>query len=211
MGNIEKFDAMASRYDTAERSKVAEAIAEQIRRNVHNAADKYAIDYGCGTGLVGLRLLDVFKHIVFVDAAPNMAKMVKQKIDAGHIINADVLTCDLSVDYPPDLKSDYIILAQVLLHIKGIAHLLLRLHSVLNDGGHLLIIDFDKNSEIDSEDVHNGFEQEELAAQARMAGFAKIKSSTFYHGSKMFMNKDASLFMLDAVKGDDAKISESVV
>ena len=177
---------------------------------MHNAADKCAIDYGCGTGLVGLRLLDVFKHIIFIDAAPNMTQMVKQKIDAGHIINADVLPCGLSVDNPLDLKSDYIILAQVMLHIKDISRLLRRLHSVLNDGGHLLIIDFDKSSEIDSEDVHNGFEQKELAAQARMTGFDKIKSSTFYHGNKMFMNKDASLFMLDAVEGNVNKNRRSI-
>jgi ubiquinone/menaquinone biosynthesis C-methylase UbiE len=201
MGNIEKFDAIARKYDTAERCEVADAIAEHIRRNLVNTTDKYAMDYGCGTGLVGLHLLDVFRHILFVDAAPNMIETVKHKIDTGHITNADVFLCDLMLGQTPALCCDYIIVVQVFLHVKDVAHLLRRLRSVLNVGGHLLIVDFDKNGEITSEDVHNGFEQEELAAEARLSGFVDIKSSTFYHGSKIFMNKDASLFMLDAVNG----------
>jgi hypothetical protein len=34
----------------------------------------------------------------------------------------------------------------------------------------------------------------------RHLGFKVGKSQTFYHGKNIFMNKDASLFMLDALK-----------
>ncbi|MDR3121929.1 MAG: methyltransferase domain-containing protein [Clostridiales bacterium] len=200
MGNIEKFDSIAEQYDTAERIMVADAISEHIRRSVGGFAGKRAIDYGCGTGLVGLRLLDVFRQILFIDASPKMVECVKRKIEDSHAQNADALQCDLLVENPSGLKTDYIIVAQVLLHIKDVELFLRRLRPVLNDGGHLLIVDFDKNNEVVSTEVHNGFDQQALGATVRRCGYTLIRSSTFYYGSKMFMNKDASLFMLDAEK-----------
>lgn len=48
--------------------------------------------------------------------------------------------------------------------------------------------------------VHNGFEQEALGKLTQQIGFKKIQSKTFYHVEKIFMGKDASLFILDAQK-----------
>jgi len=62
------------------------------------------------------------------------------------------------------------------------------------------IIDFDKNEDIISDEVHNGFEQEELIESTKRAGFAKASVCTFYRGKKLFMGKDSSLFILDAEK-----------
>jgi predicted TPR repeat methyltransferase len=202
MGNTEKFDLIANRYDTDERIRTAGVIADRIRGNVAGAAGKCAIDYGCGTGLVGMRLLDVFGRVLFVDASPKMVEVVRRKIEDGRIPNADALLCDLTQENPPDLHADCIIAAQVLLHIKDVELLLPRLRSALNDGGHLLIVDFDKNSEIVSDEVHAGFDRQALAETLCRSGFRVEKSATFYRGKRLFMNKDASLFMLDAVKVD---------
>lgn len=56
MGNIEKFDCIASQYDTFDRIEVAKIIADTIRTYVIDGKGKSAIDYGCGTGLVGMQL-----------------------------------------------------------------------------------------------------------------------------------------------------------
>lgn len=200
MGNIEKFDFMADRYDTAERIETAKIIADTIRGYVIDGKDKAAIDYGCGTGLVGLRLLDAFKSVLFVDAANNMAEQVRQKLERLEVKNAEALCCDFMAEAPLVLKADYIFLVQVLLHEKDTAELLTRLHSILSEGGHLLIVDFDKNENVASSEVHNGFEQEELAGVLRGISFSSVESKTFYKGEKIFMNQDASLFIIDAVK-----------
>jgi ubiquinone/menaquinone biosynthesis C-methylase UbiE len=203
VGNIEKFDSIASQYDTSERSAQAAVIAERIRQTVGDATGKTLIDYGCGTGLVGMRLLDAFRHVLLVDASPNMVEVVKRKIEDGRAPNAAVILCDLLGDTvqgsPPGLRGDYIIVVQVLLHISDVGLLLSRLRPLLNEGGHLLIVDFDKNDEIVSNEVHPGFDQQALAETMRQLGFQVEKSQTFYHGEGIFMNKDASLFMLDAL------------
>ncbi len=201
MGNIEKFDIIANQYDTIERIQISKIIADNIRKYVINSKNKKAIDYGCGTGLVGMNLVDLFDPILFIDASSNMVEQVGKKIGELHIKNADTLCCDfITSSYPKDLHADYIFISQVLLHIKDIELLMANLYKVLNNNGHLLIVDFDKNQAVASDEVHNGFDQKLLLNTVKKLGFVNAESVTFYHGKKIFMNKDASLFILDAVK-----------
>ncbi len=200
MGNIDKFDTIANRYDTEDRIKVARIISEAIRERIVNGREKSAIDYGCGTGLVGMNLLDTFGSILFVDASSKMIAQVEEKISRLNQKTLEARCIDLVMESPSDLHSDYIIMAQTLLHIPEVELILAHLYAILKKGGHLLIIDFDKNNDIISAQVQNGFEQEELKKVIKRIGFIKAESNTFYHGENLFMNKKASLFLLDAEK-----------
>ena len=60
MGNTDKFEMIASSYDTPERIHIAKVSADAIREYVMDSKNKSAIDFGCGTGLVGMNLLDDF-------------------------------------------------------------------------------------------------------------------------------------------------------
>ncbi|MDR1559877.1 MAG: hypothetical protein LBS84_09325 [Clostridiales bacterium] len=94
--------------------------------------------------------------------------------------------------------TDYIFLVQTLLHEKNTRALLLRLRSALNQNGHLLIVDFEKNECVSSPDVHNGFEIRDLINILTEIGLYVNNAEIFYHGNDMFMGKDASLFFIDA-------------
>lgn len=91
-------------------------------------------------------------------------------------------------------------MVQVLLHINDVELVLSRLYDVLNVGGHLLIVDFNKNEEIVSDMVHNGFDQVKLTDIMTKIGYRDIQSKTFYSGNKIFMGHDASMFILDSQK-----------
>jgi 2-polyprenyl-3-methyl-5-hydroxy-6-metoxy-1,4-benzoquinol methylase len=95
---------------------------------------------------------------------------------------------------------DYIFAVQVLLHIQNTHDLLQKLHSMLKPGGHLIVVDFDQNPAVVSDLVHNGFIQSELAEQVKTIGFKDVVHRTFYRGKAIFMNQDASLFIMDAKK-----------
>lgn len=110
------------------------------------------------------------------------------------------LCFDIEKDSLVDLKVDYIFMAQVLLHIKDVELVLSRLYEILNENGHLLIVDFDKNEKIISDMVHNGFNQSELSEIISKIGYKNIQCKTFYLGDKIFMGQDASMFILDATK-----------
>lgn len=200
MGNTEIFDSMANVYDTTERIQIAKLSSDAIRESLIDGKEKQAIDFGCGTGLVGMNLLNEFKSILFFDSSQNMIDQIKKKIMEYDIENAHTVCFDLEKEKSYAFHADYIFMAQVLLHIKEPDFVLSRLFEILNPGGHLLIVDFNKNEDIISDLVHNGFDQNELTELLKNIGFQKIQTKTFYTGSKIFMNKDASMFILDALK-----------
>lgn len=200
MGNTDKFDRIANSYDTPERIHIAKVASEAIKAYLGDTKSKNAIDFGCGTGLVGMNLLSEFKTMLFLDTSENMLQIIKEKISAADARNASTLCFDFETSSPSNLSADYIVMAQVLLHIQDYAALLTKLYDVLDDEGHLLIVDFNKNDKVVSELVHNGFDQEQLGELMRKIGFRDIRSKTIYNGSKIFMNQDASLFIMDAKK-----------
>lgn len=200
MGNTDKFEMIADVYDTPERIEIAKASADAIREYLVDSKEKNAIDFGCGTGLVGMNLLNDFSSVLFLDTSQNMIHQIKQKISDSNIQNADTLCFDFEKDSLSDLKVDYIFMVQVLLHISDVELVLSRLYQVLKEGGHLLIVDFDQNEKVVSEMVHSGFDQAELTDCMTKIGYKGIQSKTFYTGSKIFMGQDASLFILDSQK-----------
>ena len=200
MGNTDKFEMIADVYDTPERIEIAKASADAIREYLVDSKEKNAIDFGCGTGLVGMNLLNDFSSVLFLDTSQNMIHQIKQKISDSNIQNADTLCFDFEKESLSDLKVDYIFMVQVLLHISDVELVLSRLYQVLKEGGHLLIVDFDQNEKVVSEMVHSGFDQAKLTDRMTKIGYKGIQSKTFYTGSKIFMGQDASLFILDSQK-----------
>ena len=194
------WEQMAHRYDTEDRAQTAKIITEAIRAELFDTKEKTALDYGCGTGLVGFGLVDLFKSFLFVDASEQMLEQVRQKLRGHQIGSAGTLCCDFLNEVPSGLTADYIIMSQVLLHIRDSRLILARLYDVLNTGGHLIVVDFVKNEAIHSDRVHNGFSLEALTGLMGRIGFASADAHTFYHGKGLFMNQDASLFILNAVK-----------
>lgn len=79
MGNTDKFEMMADRYDTPERIQIAKVSSNAIREYVVDAKSKNAIDFGCGTGLVGMNLLNDFNSMLFLDTSQNMIHQIEQK------------------------------------------------------------------------------------------------------------------------------------
>lgn len=84
MGNIEIFEALLRQYDTPDRIKIAKIVADEIRQHIIDGREKTAIDYGAGTGFVGMELANSFKSILFIDGAKNIVDVIEQKIVNAH-------------------------------------------------------------------------------------------------------------------------------
>ena len=205
MGN---FDLRAKNYDTDNKVKRAKAIADEIRLYIQNGDKKSAIEYGCGTGLVGFQLLDDFSKLLFIDSSIGMIEQVKQKlVNIGKSVDSAIL-CDFMTDaLPQNIKIDYIFTSLVLHHIKELETILSNFYDLLNNGGHLLIVDFDIDDgsiHADSPDFdgHNGFEQSFLIDLVKKVGFAKAEATTFYHDTGVVNDNEVSysLFILNAEK-----------
>jgi len=200
MGNTDKFETIANIYDNPERIQIAKISSDAIREYLVDTKSKNAIDFGCGTGLVGIELLNAFNSMLFLDTSQNMINQIKQKVATSNIQKVDFLCFDFEKEALLDLHTDYVFMAQVLLHIQDVELVLSRLYDVLSAGGHLLIVDFNKNEKVVSDMVHNGFEQEKLTDLMAKIGYRDIQSKTIYNGSQIFMGQDASMFILDSQK-----------
>ena len=193
------FEQMAKRYDTEERIELAKVIVKEVRPELRNSKSKSLIDYGSGTGLVSLELSDLVDSILLVDSSQQMLEVAEAKIAHKGITNAKVLYSDFTQE-SPELKADIVLMSLVLLHIPDTKKILQELFNILNNGGKLIIIDFDKNDKINHPKVHNGFSHEELKKRLSEVGFKSIEIKTFYHGNRIFMNQDASMFISSSIK-----------
>ena len=204
---MENFNLMAEGYDTDVRLRRAKIIADKIKSYVADGQKKIAMEYGCGTGLVGLLLENAFKQLLLVDSSSEMIKQVKLKIDKQGNPNIEACCCDLMVGVPEMPKMDYIFSSLVMHHIMDTREFLHRLHSQLNSDGRVLIVDIDKedggfHAKYPDFIGHNGYEHPGLIDIASDVGFREATVETFYHDIKMFNGKESpySLFIFEAVK-----------
>ena len=193
------FEQMAKRYDTEERMELAKVIVKEVRPELQNSKSKSLIDYGSGTGLISLELSDLVDSILLVDSSEQMLEVAKAKISHKGMTNINVLYSDFTQE-TPELKADIVLLSLVLLHIPDTKQISQELFNILNNGGKLIIIDFDKNDKINHPKIHNGFSHEELKKRLSEVGFNSIEMKTFYHGNRIFMNQDASMFISSSIK-----------
>ncbi|WP_172370430.1 class I SAM-dependent methyltransferase [Sporosarcina jiandibaonis] len=193
------FEEMAKRYDTKERIELAKVVVEAVRPELIESESKSLIDYGSGTGLVSLELADLVDSVLLVDSSKQMLEVAEAKISQRGITNSKVLYSDFTEE-TPEFKADIVIMSLVLLHIPDTKAILQSLFNILNDGGKLIIVDFDKNEKIYHPKVHNGFSHDELKEILSHVGFKTTEIETFYHGNRIFMNQDASMFISSSIK-----------
>lgn len=193
------FDQIAKKYDSKQQIELAEIIIEEVRPKLQDSKPKTLIDYGSGTGLIGLKLTDLVDSVVLVDSSKQMLEIAEDKISSLEITNANVVCSDFTKE-TPNFKADIILVSLVLLHIPDTKKILQKLFNILNDDGELIIIDFDENDNVSHPKVHNGFSHEELKKMLSDTGFKSTTINTFYQGSRIFMNQDAAMFIAHSIK-----------
>ena len=193
------FNQVAKRYDSEKQIELAKIIVEEVSAALQNSKSKTLIDYGSGTGLVGLDVASQVSSVLLVDSSKEMLDIAKEKISRKGIANSKVLLSDFT-EAPPELKADIVLMSLVLLHIPDTKKILQVLFRILNDGGKLIIVDFDKNDQVSHPKVHNGFTHESLKRTLSEVGFKSTEIKTFYRGKQIFMNQDASMFIASSMK-----------
>jgi SAM-dependent methyltransferase len=82
------FDQAAPTWDdNPSRIALMKAVGEAILRQVQPTAEMDVLDYGCGTGLVGLFLLPHVGSVTGADNSAGMLDMLRKKIEGGGLGN----------------------------------------------------------------------------------------------------------------------------
>jgi ubiquinone/menaquinone biosynthesis C-methylase UbiE len=187
------FDKDAANWDeNAGRVKMANNIANSILDAVQISADMEALDFGCGTGLLTLRLQSLVRSITGVDSSIGMLAVLEAKIKAQQLSN--IRTQHLDIEQGDILTGAYdlVVSSMTMHHVRNIKSLLAQLYRVTNPAGHLCLADLDLDNghfHGNNEGVfHFGFDRKMLERDLETAGFSDIGFRTaieivrFYHG-----------------------------
>lgn len=182
------FDSKARQWDDnpvfVERGR---KIAQAVRESVPLSRTLRTLDYGCGTGLLAFPLKDDVGAMLLADTSPGMLEVAAEKIAAAGATQMHTAKLDLLADPAPTEKFDLIVTAMTLHHIPDTDRILHAFHDLLAPGGYLCIADLDLEDgtfhgiEVD---VHHGFDRDDLARRATVAGFADVAFRTVFNIAK---------------------------
>jgi ubiquinone/menaquinone biosynthesis C-methylase UbiE len=179
------FDQSADTWDgEPRRIALMKAVGEAILRETQPTKDMDVLDYGCGTGLVGLFLLPYVRSVTGADSSTGMLDVLRKKIMEGGINNMKAIRLDLEHDPAPKGRYDRIVTSMVLHHTADTRKVLTAFYEMLAPGGALCIADLDTEPGIfHTPDAaasvhHHGFDRTELKAELARIGFKETRDVT---------------------------------
>lgn len=178
------FDERARTWDTPERRRRAELVADAIRASVPFSKTTRVIEVGAGTGLLGLALAGEVGELVLAEPSAGMLEIAREKLIGDDSAAITAIPFDLTTDdAPPGAPFDLAISLLVLHHLADTGAALAAILRLLRSGGRLALADLDtEDGSFHSKDAegifHLGFDRVALADLARSAGFVDIEITT---------------------------------
>ena len=171
------WDEDASKHDRARR------VAEAIVARVPSLSGKTVLEYGAGTGLLGLALQPLVREVTLADSSREMLAAAEAKIGARGIRNARTMYLDLTVAPVPELRFDVVCTLMTLHHIPDTDGILGAFHRLLSSGGTVCIADLDREDGAfhgAGFTGHHGFDRADLRARLERNGFRDVRLETVF-------------------------------
>ncbi len=177
------FDQEAAQWDANPgRVKLANDVADAIIRTATPSREMNALDFGCGTGLVTLRLQPLVKTITGIDSSEGMLAVLRGKVRAADLTNVRTQLVDFEKGDRVEGAYHLIVSSMTLHHVPDISALFREWHELLVPGGRLCFADLDEEDGSFHGDntgvFHLGFDRMKLKTLLEEAGFHDIVDST---------------------------------
>ncbi len=203
-----KFDESAKDWDADPgRVKTAKDVANAIRKRITLNKNMYALDYGCGTGLVTMELQPFVRHLTAIDTSRGMLDALNNKLDRQQIKNVNTSFIRSENDTLPKIPYDLILSSMTLHHVEDHILLLKKFYQMLKKKGIIAIADLVEESgdfHSDNSHVHHyGFEKDKFIALIKSIGFSNVKFEIVHQIEKENANgalKSFPVFLLTAEK-----------
>jgi ubiquinone/menaquinone biosynthesis C-methylase UbiE len=196
----EKWDANPVRV------AMVRALYDEVLRELPDLAGRTVLEFGCGTGTLGLRLgREHSARLIFADTSPAMLAVLRGKLSAAPLAEARVLEGELAT-LPLDAATvDAVLCSMSLHHVEDVPGVLRQFRRLLKPGGLVLVADAmpeDGSFHAPAAVPHNGFDPADLAGQFAAAGFAPGPHRVFHLLQKPDANgtpREYPLFLLAAL------------
>lgn len=178
------FDEAAATWDD-DPAKVsfADGVASAIVATVPLDPAWVAMDFGAGTGLLGLRLADHVAEVDLVDTSAGMAAVARDRAAARTAAGrpgVTVAAIDLMAEPAPREHYDLVAASLSLHHVPDLAGIIARFAQLLAPGGWIAIAELaadphgEFHSGVEHFSGHHGFEPTELERQLAGVGFTEL-------------------------------------
>ena len=201
------FDDVALNWDTNARIQRAKILSEKISEELNHTANLYALDFGCGTGLLSFCLSDSFRGIACSDLSDKMLEVLSNKLASSDYPNIKTIPLKELYSSECNNKFDVIYSSMVFHHIVDVKAELKKLYGLLKENGSLIIIDLDIvderfHSDCPDFDGHHGFDRQDISDIFEQCGLKNINFKTVYSGQKVIKNSNInySLFLIKGKK-----------
>ena len=186
------FNKEAAAWDSNPgRVKLAHDVGAAIINAIKLTKNMEVIDFGCGTGLLTLKLQPFVKNITGVDNSPGMLGMLESKVEAHQLANVRTQHVDFEKGHRIDGLYDLIVSSMVLHHIPESLAVFKEWFSLLRPNGQVCFADLDSEDggfHGDNTGVHHlGFDRAHLKQLLLEAGFSDVHDTT---ATTMIKEKD---------------------
>lgn len=198
------FDSDAQRWDeNPGRVKLANGIADAILEEVELTPQMDALDFGCGTGLVTLRLQPFVRSITGVDGSQGMLDALRRKTSKLGLKNVRAEFIDTEAGQTLGGSYNLIVSSMTFHHISDIKSILDQFFRIARPSAYVCIADLDLEDGLFHEDKtgvsHFGFDRDGLSRMLVESGFEQVRHRTATRMTKpVGENKDAefSIFLI---------------
>jgi ubiquinone/menaquinone biosynthesis C-methylase UbiE len=199
------FDKEADLWDENPwRVTLASSVADAMIRKIHPSADMEALDFGCGTGLLTLKLQPFVKSITGVDNSQGMLNMLQKKIEARALSNVCARFVDLEHGGRIEGTYDLIVSSMTLHHVPDTLGLFREWFGLLRSGGQLGFADLDKEDGSFHGDntgvFHLGFDRDKLKQMLCEVGFCDVRDTTATTVVREVSGQEYPVFLIIGVK-----------
>lgn len=177
------FDAEAATWDESPaRVQLAEDVTTAIREEVPLTSDMDVLDFGCGTGLISLRMAPFVHSVTCVDTSQGMLDVLKRKVEEKRLSNVFLRRLEGASLDGIDGRYELILSSMTLHHIADVEALIRKFAALSTPGGCLCIADLDPEGGRFHEDhtgvSHHGFNRESLSEIVLRCGYADVRHRT---------------------------------
>ena len=173
------FDDKAATWDDdptkLERARV---VAEAIRSTVPLTPTTRLLEYGAGTAQLSQELAGDVGAVTTADPSRGMREVIAAKVADGRLPGTTrIWDLDLSGGEVPHERFDLVATMLTLHHIPELGPVLSAFATLLEDGGHLCVVDLvaeDGSFHDEGFGGHHGFDTDELTRQLAEAGFDEV-------------------------------------
>jgi len=182
-GERKDFDKEAAQWEANPgRVKLALDVADAMIRELVPATDQDALDFGCGTGLVTLKLQPLVRSVTGMDSSRGMLAVLESKVAGQGLANVRTQFLDLEQGGKVEGRYHLIVSSMTLHHVPDPPGLIAQLSGALLPGGTLAVADLDAEDGSFHGDntgvLHLGFDRARVKGLFEQAGLSGVRDVT---------------------------------